>query len=63
MDLTRRSFLKSSGLLTWGAISANLFTPVLFNRNLYAGTESNNKRLIFIFDASGKVAKWVHYTE
>jgi len=53
MDLTRRSFLKSSGLLTWGAISANLFTPVLFNRNLYAGTESNNKRLIFIFQRGG----------
>jgi len=52
MDLTRRSFLKSSGLLTWGAISANLFTPVLFNR-LYAGTENNNKRLIFIFQRGG----------
>ncbi len=52
MDLTRRSFLKSSGLLTWGAISTNLFTPVLFNR-LYAGTENNNKRLIFIFQRGG----------
>jgi len=53
MELTRRGFLKRSGLLTWGAISANLFTPVLFNRNLYAGTESNNKRLIFIFQRGG----------
>lgn len=53
MDLTRRSFLKSSGLLTWGAVTANLLTPVLFNRNLYAGTESNNKRLIFIFQRGG----------
>jgi uncharacterized protein (DUF1501 family) len=52
MDLTRRSFLKSSGLLTWGAVSANLFTPTLFNR-LYAGTENNNKRLIFIFQRGG----------
>lgn len=53
MDLTRRNFLKSSGLLTWGAVTANLFTPVLFNRNLYAGTETNNKRLIFIFQRGG----------
>lgn len=53
MDLTRRSFLKTSGLLSWGAITANLFTPVLFDQNLYAGNANNNKRLIFIFLRGG----------
>jgi uncharacterized protein (DUF1501 family) len=53
MDLTRRSFLKSSGLLTWGAITTNLFTPVLFKQNLYAGNAGNNKRLIFVFLRGG----------
>jgi len=53
MDLSRRSFLKTSGLLSWGAVTANLFTPVLFNQNLYAGNPSNSKRLIFIFQRGG----------
>lgn len=53
MDLSRRSFIKTSGLLTWGAVTANLFTPVLFKQELYAGNANNNKRLIFIFQRGG----------
>ncbi|HAV61693.1 MAG TPA: hypothetical protein DCY13_04925 [Verrucomicrobiales bacterium] len=53
MDLSRRSFLKSSGALTWGAITATLFTPVLFRRNLYAGNDNNNRRVIVIFQRGG----------
>lgn len=53
MDMTRRSFLKTSGVLSWGAISANLLTPVIFDQNLFAGNANNNKRLIFIFLRGG----------
>lgn len=53
MDLSRRNFLKTSGLLSWGAVTANLFTPVLLKQNLYAGNASNNKRLIFLFQRGG----------
>ena len=51
MNLNRRNFLRTS--LACGAYGFGMFQPALWQRQLYAGTPDQNKKLIFIFQRGG----------
>lgn len=52
MNITRRHFIKLSGL-TWGALGLNLLTPLNGRNQLWAGNAANDKKVIFIFQRGG----------